>query len=376
MSIQYDNTNPGTITLKPGASGSCSIVFPTANAAGALTSDGAGNLFWGGEPFVYWKTLKPLAERLRLMYPNANFSIITNGSLLDVEKNEWLDNLGFSVGISHDDPGYHVRGIDPMNDSEQRAAILDLYHRLKPKGRVSINAMVHNGNQSRSDIQKWMIENFGADVIIGEGAFIDPYDEGGLDSVLKQESDHFEYRKNAFKDIQSGNTSSFHITKAKVIDFIESITMARPASSLGQKCGMDKKENIAVDLRGNVLTCQNVSAVSTAPNGQGNKLGNISNMEDVKLNTSTHWSKRGECPSCPVLQLCQGSCMFLEGNLWDAGCDASYSDNIPFFVSGIELMTGYTVSRIDGDFRESRKDIFGVNTKTVKSKKVIPIQAI
>ena len=29
--------------------------------------------FWGGEPFVYWKTLRPLAEALRERYPDARF---------------------------------------------------------------------------------------------------------------------------------------------------------------------------------------------------------------------------------------------------------------------------------------------------------------
>ena len=33
--------------------------------------------FWGGEPFVYWKTLKPLAEALRKLYPYCRMSLIT-----------------------------------------------------------------------------------------------------------------------------------------------------------------------------------------------------------------------------------------------------------------------------------------------------------
>jgi hypothetical protein len=44
MSIQLDNTNAGTVTLKPGVSGTYSITLPIANAAGALTNDGSGNM--------------------------------------------------------------------------------------------------------------------------------------------------------------------------------------------------------------------------------------------------------------------------------------------------------------------------------------------
>ncbi|MEY3739759.1 MAG: Ralstonia phage, partial [Pseudomonadota bacterium] len=68
--------------------------------------------FWGGEPFVYWKTLKPLAERIKQDYPSIKFSVITNGSLLDLEKNDWLVKMGFTVSISHDGPAQHVRGPD------------------------------------------------------------------------------------------------------------------------------------------------------------------------------------------------------------------------------------------------------------------------
>jgi len=65
---------------------------------------------------VYWKTLKPLAERLRGFYPDVQFSVITNGSLLDAGKNEWFNGMGFSVGLSHDGPGQSTRGPDPLSD--------------------------------------------------------------------------------------------------------------------------------------------------------------------------------------------------------------------------------------------------------------------
>ena len=341
----------------------------------ALIEPPEGIEFWGGEPFVYWKTLKPLAERLRQFYPQASFNIITNGSLLDVEKNEWLDRMGFGVGLSHDGPGYHARGADPLDDPEKRAAIMDLYARLHPKGLISVNAMLHADNRSRAHIQAWLQERFGQDVRIGEGSFIDPYDDGGLASTFQTPADHISFRAMAYKELRLGMAASFDIGQQKIMDFVQSIRTARPASALGQKCGMDKAENIAVDLHGNVLTCQNVSAAAIAPNGHPHGIGHLSNLQAVKMRTATHWSKRKDCPNCPVLQLCKGSCMFLEGKLWDAGCDAAYSDNIPFFAAAIEFLTGCIPFYIDGDFREDRKDIFGQLKPPSKKvvKRVIPI---
>jgi uncharacterized protein len=331
--------------------------------------------FWGGEPFVYWKTLKPLAERLRQLYPQAHFNIITNGSLLDAEKNEWLDRIGFAVGLSHDGPGYHARGADPLDDPEKRAVIMDLYGRLHPQGRISVNAMMHAGNRSRAQVQAWLQLRFGQDVRIGEGSFIDPYDEGGLASTFNTLGEHIEFRTMAFKELRMGMAYGFGVAQQKIMDFVESVQTARPASALGQKCGMDKRGNLAVDLHGNVLTCQNVSAAATAPNGQPHQIGHLSNLQGVMMRSATHWSHRPDCPSCPVLQLCKGSCMFLQGPLWDASCDAAYSDNVPFLAAAIEFMTGCIPFYIDGNFQEGRKDFFGQveGVPEQRSRRVIPI---
>jgi uncharacterized protein len=348
-----------------------------AQLTGALTQAPQRIEFWGGEPFVYWKTLKPLAERLRVLYPQADFNIITNGSLLDEEKNQWLDDLGFGVGISHDGPGYHARGADPLDDPDKRAAIMDLYARLQPQGRISINAMMHKDNPSRAAVQNWLRDRFGEDVRIGEGAFIDPYDEGGMAATLKTQAEQIGYRAMAFDELRTGRVARFEISRQKIKGFVDSVRHARPASALGQKCGMDKTDNMAVDLHGNVLTCQNVSAASTGPNGESHLIGKLDDLSGVEMKTSTHWSQRSECTSCPVLQLCHGSCMFLHGPLWNAGCDASYSDNIPFFAAGLEYLTGCKPVYIEGDFRESRKDIFGLVHGIPKEpvKRVIPILA-
>lgn len=334
--------------------------------------------FWGGEPLVYIKTLQPLANAIRAKYPSTIVSVITNGSLLTPEINDWLDATGFRVGISHDGPGQHVRGPDPLQDPKKRSAILDLYARLAPQGRISFNAMVNRSNTSRAAIQKFFVELTGdASVQIGEGSFVDAYDEGGIAQSL-QPGELVEFRRHSFSEIRAGKASNIQAVRERIVSFIDSIRIGRPASSLGQKCSMDQSDKIAVDLRGNVLTCQNVSATGIAPNGEAHRIGHVSDLANVKLNTARHWSNRIDCPSCPVLQICKGSCMFLEGPLWDRSCDNAYSDAIPVFASGIEFLTGLLVTHIEGDFREDRKDIFGqINAAQPKpAKRVINIQPV
>jgi len=344
--------------------------------------------FWGGEPFVYWKTFKPLADELHKKYPNSIFSVITNGSLLDIEKNDWLEKHNFSVSISHDGPGQPVRGPDPLDDPNSREGIIDLYKRFAPKNKFSFNSMINSKNVNRDSIQLFF-ENFVRDSIgeeylqylfIGEGGFVDAYDEGGLANSLIDEEEDIKYRNSSLNELRSGLTNRFINQTQKVYGFIDSIKNQTLLESLPQKCGMDQQENIAVDLLGNVLTCQNVSQVSTNPSGISHLIGHVSDLNSVNIKTATHHSDRKECPTCPVVHICKGACMFLTGELWEASCNNAFSDSISIFTVAIEEMTGYIPMHIDGPQREDRKDIFwwvnGKPENTRKAKKVIPIQAI
>lgn len=331
--------------------------------------------FWGGEPFVYWKTFKPLAEGVRARYPNADFLVITNGSLLDLEKNEWLDRLGFAVAISHDGPGQHVRGPDPLADPKQREAILDLFRRLHPSKKISFNSMLNRHNMSRLAVYEFFKGLTGDEsVVIGEASLIDTYDEGGMSEALTSDETLRKFANQAFEELVSGAIPipNLSVVDLKVRNFVYSVADGRHAAALGQKCGMDRPGHVAVDLRGNVLTCQNVSAASVAPNGKSHLIGTVDDLAAAKPVTSRHWSTRENCRNCPVLQLCHGSCMFLEDALWDASCDNAFADNVVFFALAFEMMTGFRPFLIEGG-RAERREIW--SPKPVSRKKVIPIKA-
>lgn len=322
--------------------------------------------FWGGEPFVYWKTLKPLAEALREKYLFAKFLVITNGSVLTDEIIDWLDKLNFTVGISHDGPGQNVRGPDPFKDPIQREKLIKLFKLLLPKKKISINSMIHRENADRAAIQKYFEElllPYG-DFSIGEGGFIDVYDEGGKANIFKSHDEHIAFRRKSLEDLRDELITRFNIYGQRIKGWINSWGNLRNADTIGQKCGMDDPNTIAVDLKGNVLTCQNVSSISKAPNGQSHKIGHLDKLDEVKLNTSTHWKFREECSKCPVLQMCRGSCMFLQGEYFKLSCDAAYSDHIPFFAKAFEMVTGalpFAIQTIDDEYKlpPERSNLWG-----------------
>ena len=327
---------------------------------------------WGGEPFLYWRTMKPLVEQLHEKFPDAVFSIITNGSLFTDEIIEFIVKHGINISVSHDGPGQPTRGPDPFDNPEQAKMIQKLKNKLMGAGedgmnKISFNSMVHKNNDSRADIQKWFLNKVGQ-VSIGEGGTVDAYDEGGKSMSWKTNEEHVNYRKKAFSEIISFKTMNFNIQNQKIDGFIDSLKSQRPAEALNQKCGMDEPGTMAVDMNGNVTTCQNVTASSTNTAGVSHKIGTINDgqegLDNIKINAGTHWSDRKDCSNCPVLQICQGSCLFLapDSELWDLSCNNAYSDNVVWLAASLYQITGGGVLfKIEGpdEFRKERQNIFG-----------------
>lgn len=342
---------------------------------------------WGGEPLVYWKTIVPLVEGIKNKFKDwktpPSFRMISNGSILTDEMQEWiLDNLaGFA--ISHDGPGQHVRGPDPFDDPTHKARILNLYNSVKAGDRnlrsMSFNSMLNSQNYSRNQIRQWFVNLTGDDnVNIGEGSLVDAYDEGGISLSLHTKQDHFEFRKLTFAEIyNNGIEKDFGWINVitKVNNLVEAFITHTPSQSVGQKCGMDDENTIAVDLRGNVVTCQNVSAAAINANGRSHLAGNITDIENVQVTTSTHWTQRNECPSCPVLHACKGSCMFVVDQYWETSCNNAYSDNLVLFAIAFEAVTGHIPIFIDApELPDWRKDVFGTQLIHQETKhKIIPI---
>lgn len=325
--------------------------------------DGLRIEFWGGEPLVYWKTMKPMAEKLRTLLPKAAFSIITNGSLLTRDIVDWLDAYGFTMSISHDGPGQHVRGPCPIEDGseETKDAIRYAIEKMHRNGRGSFGSMLNRKNTSRVAIQKWFDDRFGPGLAVGEGGLIDAYDDDGYELALTGKAEHFEFRRLAIKELTGEYRLNFASVNQRVQGFMAKIVENRELKETqGQKCGMDDPGNVAIDMSGNVITCQNVSAVQVAPNGQPHNCGSIDDLDSVAVRGATHWAARPHCHSCPVVPVCSGNCMFIQGDNWFKSCDNAYSDNIVLLSLAVLQLTGYLPVYIDAPhLPDHRKDIWG-----------------
>ena len=331
--------------------------------------------FWGGEPMVYWKTLKPLAEKIKKVYPNAQFMMVTNGSLLDREKIDWLRNMGFSIGMSHDGPLHaQNRGPDPLDEPKAKDAVV---YALKTmgQGRFTFNCVLTRENVSipavrdficnklnRKDLGYDYAEVGQMELQVTTEELMLPYDESGMAHSLQTPDEKKEILHTLFWEVITNQNEFSWTINQKVKGFFESIVYGRPAEVVGQKCGMDKEDNIAIDMKGNVTTCQNTSSLTK------HNLGNIEDLENVRLTNSYHWSTRAECPSCPVVQLCQGACLFLEDKYWSQACENLYWYNLAMLAGSLFIMTdGLVLVEIQGN---------KIRFDDVKSQEVIDINYV
>lgn len=303
--------------------------------------------FWGGEPLLYLAKLRRLVPALRERFPDAAFAMVSNGSLVDGEVIDFLEAWDVGVAISHDGPGQHLRGPDPFEDPVRAHWLRELCRRRgREAGRVHFHVVLTPANADLAATRAWFVERLGdPEVAVDAEGVVGVYDEQALPSATWSEEDYRRLHEGIVHAFETGDILHWRSLREKAQDFVHSLRGHRPGHALGQKCGMDAEDQIAVDLQGNVLTCQN-----TAARGR-HRIGNVDHMEAVRLDTATHWSHRECCTHCPVVQLCRGGCMFLEGLSFARTCENEYRFNLAVLAGVLRSVTGLRLESIAGDVR-------------------------
>lgn len=286
--------------------------------------------FWGGEPLLYWEKIKYLVPVLSEMFPNTRFSMVTNGTLLTTEIVDFLKEWDFGIAVSHDGPGQHIRGDDPFDDFDQCEGIQYAFEQLHPK--FSFNAVFTPTNCNASEIIDWFGERFPGAAVNFEGV-VHNYDLGDTNSSFTPEQ-LMAFHEQLYAQILDGSAIRSPSIRNQVKMMVDSIIQRKPSRILGQGCQMDRPDELAVDLKGNVMTCQNTGAKGE------HKLGTLDDLQSVRLNTSYHWSQRKECKECPVLQICAGACMYQVGDNFVNSCNAEFYFRGAFLRVAILLLTG------------------------------------
>jgi uncharacterized protein len=316
-----------------------------------LTGAPARIEFWGGEPFLYFAKLKRLVPELERRFPDAELVIVTNGSLIDDEIIEFIERHDLLIAVSHDGPGQRLRGPDPFEDPRRAAWLRELWRRRGPKGRMTFNVVFTGANSDVGETRAWFVDRIGDEkVALSTEGVVTVYDGATLrDSGRLTGEQHRRLHASIVELFRAGNGHHYENIQHRAEDFLDSLCERRPSSALGQKCGMDREEELAVDLAGNVMTCQNTGA------GGKHGLGSVFDLDGVRLDTAWHWSHRECCNYCPVLQLCKGACMYLEGDLFAQSCENEYHYNTAILAGVVKQATGLELVRVEGDIRRPKR---------------------
>lgn len=303
--------------------------------------------FWGGEPLVYWKKLKILVPAIRERFPDATLVMITNGSLLDDEKFAFIDRYDIQIGMSHDGPGQYLRGPDPFEDP----TVVRVVRRLVEERpfAFSINSVLTADNPDVNKFAEFFRTRVHPDIVVNFEGVVNHYEEDGLGVSRRFTRDDYETLVSSIKSNLNDAQKRSQGLELRVYDFLQSLVDRRPAQALGQGCGMDKEGNLAVDLKGNVTTCQNVGSESK------HGLGTVFDMENVKLDTSWSWRERPDCGGCPYLQICGGGCMYLTDQNWIDTCENEYHFAKGLFEGTLEMMTGAKVIAFEGEHTRPKR---------------------
>ncbi|MDB4575329.1 radical SAM protein [bacterium] len=300
--------------------------------------------FWGGEPLLYWKKIKRLLPYLREKFPAARFSMVTNGSLFTDEIIQMFVDYDIGAGISHDGPAQHLRGPDPFDDPEMLSGLLKFMD-ARGSEKYSINVVVSPGNSDLIKTVGFFREKLGDKANVSFEGIVNDYEANGMAATPKFTPDDYNTMYDSVMNAaETGELWKIPYFYDAVDNFMWGVRTGAPSDNLGQKCGMDRHDTLAVDLKGNAMTCQNTGAKGK------HGLGSVYDGP-VELTTAWHWSHRRECPSCPVLQICKGGCMFHQpdSDNWKVTCENEFRFALAKFSAAMYQFFGKKLAEVQGN---------------------------
>lgn len=298
---------------------------------GGIDCNGGTIELWGGEPFVYWKTIQVLVPALRELYPSADFGMITNGTLLTEEKINFCEKYGVSLTFSHDAQGYGLRGEDPLGDPK----MVDLWRLAFSRLHCSINCVLTPKNTDVDKIAEFFKQKLGDIHLNFEGIMTHV---GVTDhDLMFSDSQLLTLQKNIFKALTREGWDKFPALTGECTTLLKRLTQRKKLDPRAVKCSMNRPDNAAVNLNGDFISCHDHSEPIYF-------VGRVEKPEDVDLSRwFKPWSKRPECQKCLVLQQCRGACPQIEGLARTLTCKNEFAYHFATFQAVWWLLFGMTL---------------------------------
>lgn len=255
--------------------------------------------FWGGEPLVYLKTLKKLIPALRDIYPDTEMHIITNGTLLTYELVDWFIEHRVSLAVSHDAQGYYLRDlVDPLTVTRIKNVWLYANQKFREAGlSFGFNVVITRANCDLLRVYDYFQRHFSPETNFGFEGIVQP--STPCDILSEKDAETLEIH---IKYILLYHQEQFKSITDSVNKVLRALATKRPISIVRTRCEAPNSDVLVVDLKGNVISCQNYSHAT-------HKIGELSNYDNILSAQFRHWKHKDiGCKDCVVVQFCKGGC--------------------------------------------------------------------
>lgn len=272
---------------------------------------------WGGEPFLYWKSIVPVMEEFDR--EGLTWYIATNGTPLMMKHVEFFSKLKgrVEIGISHDGPGHErLRGEEFLH---KKVEVLQALQKLDNVS-FSFNPVITNSNYDLFEINKFFsdyckeanidISKIGIGMTLGRNHDYEDCGENSSKHHLYGESlQHFkeildEYMFQCHEQfiekkprgllnnaLFTGGTGAVAFAKSLREQVLPTVTTS---------CGVDDSSVLSVDISGNVRVCPHVDESFIS--------GSLDDISSVRLKNLDLDRYEKHCNSCSVYRLCKSNC--------------------------------------------------------------------
>ena len=274
---------------------------------------------WGGEPLLYFKTIKQLVPRIRQEYPHfKNFFISTNGLLLNQETLEWLYENGIGMQIS-DDGKNQDRGLKAIQEFPRIRSFVKSFLETHPDMHVKINAVISKNNLDLYQFTKWAMQAYGENIKISFNVLHTPVEDKDItNNSLYRFTD---------KQLQLVFTSTFktftELTPSVRSRYDVYLHRLLKLGNIDTVCLSGRNAQLNVDVNGDTYVCNEFPFKQT--------------RKFIKTND------RIKCNDCLVKNLCGGSCPLISDKNVYCLCDLSFAFYYGIFCAIVHNTTGLDV---------------------------------
>ena len=295
--------------------------------------------FWGGEPLVYWKTLKVLIPKVRELYPSVIINFPTNGSLLTREIINFLELYNIGFYISYDGKKTN-RDVSIFDDEKLIEAIRNMNKGLSimpTQNRASIPI-----KQIKDEFKDYKIKL--SSISPYSIARCNPYNREQADEILipfEKCCEHSEF----IYDVLHSNVSDIKLYRGLLDRFnfilgiyyrglgVDSVDVNFCCNSIGK--------DICIDCTGNIFNCMNIPL---------HIVGNL--LDFSSFNSQSIFKNhlyKNKCLACPYVSCCRGGCPLIhddESIEFKVNCNNLKIIAVPFFRTMVERLLGVYLKRI------------------------------